>query len=119
MSPIIVPCLVALDLPRVLNIELASFASPWTRGMFADAVDGIRGTLGCVARSVTGDVIGYGVCQIVADDVDIHRVTVTQEWRRQGVEMHLLEWMMTKAGSKGARTAQLEAREQPQCQTTV
>ena len=119
MSPVIVPCIVALDLPRVLTIELASFASPWTRGMFADSVDGIWSTLGCVARSATGDVIGYGACQIVADDVDIHRVAVTQEWRRQGVEMHLLGWMMTKAGSKGARTAQLEVREQPQCPTTV
>ena len=54
--------------------------------MFADAVDGIRGTLGCVAHSVTGDVIGCGVCQIVAGEVDIHRVAVTQEGVAKGWE---------------------------------
>ena len=111
MAPIIVPCIAGLDLPRVLNIELASFTPPWTREMFAAAVDEIRGTLGCVARSVRGDVIGYGVCQIVAGEVDIPRVAVTQEWRRQGVGTRLLGWMMTKAGSKGARTVRLEVKE--------
>ena len=110
-SWIIKPEVIKEDLPRLFEIERESFSAPWTVNMFRDAVSSTRGTLGCTARSVRDHVIGYGVCQVVVDEVNIHRVVVTRDYQRCGVGFGLLRSMLNQATVKGAQVASLEVRE--------
>ena len=110
ISWIVSPEVLEEDLSRLLEIDRESFGSPWTPDMFADAISGARCTLGCAARSVRGHVLGYGICQVVVDEVHIHRVVVAREYQRRGVGFELLTSMLTHAISKGAQVASLEVR---------
>ena len=111
MSSIVRPQILKEDLARLLEIDRESFGSPWTADMFASAISGARGTLGCAARSVRDHVVGYGICQVIVDEVHIHRVVVAQEYQRHGVGFELLTSMLTHATRKGAQMASLEVRE--------
>jgi ribosomal-protein-alanine N-acetyltransferase len=111
MSWIVSPEVTEEDLPQVLKIERESFGSPWTEVMFSDVVSGASGTLGCAARSAKDHVIGFGICQVIVDEVSIHRVAVAREYQRHGVGFELLSSMLTLATCQGAKVASLEVRE--------
>ena len=111
MPWIVRPKILEEDLSRLLDIDRESFGSPWTTDMFASAISGARGTLGCAARSVRGHLVGYGICQVVVDEVHIHRVVVARDYQRHGVGFELLTSMLTHATRKGAQMASLEVRE--------
>ena len=100
-----------LDIPRILEIEKASFGSPWTEAMFSDAVEGARGTLGCLARTEDGKIIGYCIGQVVIEEVSIHRIVVEEGYRRQQAGRRLLQLLILKSTDRGARAAVLEVNE--------
>ena len=111
MSWLIRPEILEEDLSRIIEIDRESFDSPWTTDMFANAISGARRTLGCTARAVRGHVVGYGICQVVVDEVHIHRVVVARDYQRHGVGFELLTSMLTHAARRGAQMASLEVRE--------
>lgn len=101
--------LTSADIPRVLEIENASFAAPWSEGM-------LRSELGRDDRAwlaaVRGDaVIGYGGIMVVGPDAHLMDIAVDGAHRRSGVARELLIALMSGAVARGAARMTLEVRE--------
>jgi len=96
------------DLPAVLEIEQASFPSPWRPEFFLNELHNASARL--VVAEGAGQVIGYFCRWLVADEVHILDVAVHPAYRRRGVGKLLLQEILTEARQNRARTASLEVR---------
>jgi [ribosomal protein S18]-alanine N-acetyltransferase len=94
------PMLVS-DLPRVLEIEAASFHTPWSGAMFEQEL-GNRLAWVRVAADARGTVIGYMVCRFYGDVWHVMDVAVDPESRRNGVGAALLDDFLTASSSTSA-----------------
>lgn len=105
------------DLDAVLEIERASFATPWSREAFRHELERNR-VAGCwVARraaaperAAAGDVVGYLCLWIVADEVHVTNLAVHPAVRGRGVGRHLLGTLLAHHRARGAARAFLEVR---------
>ncbi len=100
----------AADLDAIVAIERASFADPWSRDAFAEALLGrhVRFELACAPDGATA---GYVVAWFVADEGEIANLAVAPAFRRAGVGAALLDGTLAAARAIGARTFHLEVRE--------
>lgn len=102
------------DLPSVLDVEAASFSTPWSRGTFEtllrrDAV--VFRVLEVVAGQGAGaGVVGHGVLWVVGPEAEIANVAVLPGLRGQGAGALLLDTLLAEAGIRGAETVFLEVR---------
>jgi ribosomal-protein-alanine N-acetyltransferase len=116
------------DVPRVHEIERASFSDPWTRESFASllgnphvyfAVAERHGTRPGGARSGGGHpggshqaaVVGYVIAWHVVDEAEIANVAVAPEARGSGLGARLLDAAVDTARAHGAGAVYLEVRE--------
>lgn len=97
------------DLAPVLSIEESIYARPWHIEHFAEIVD-LPGGLGLVACIDPGEVIGYAVGWVAADEAELANIAVVAERRGQGVGGRLLCAMWAAARERGARRMYLEVR---------
>lgn len=97
------------DLNRVAEIERQIFADPWPRRAFADA---LREPHICAfaVDNAAGEVAGYGLCSIVADEGEILNLAVDVTARGQGLGRLLLEGMVGRLGQSGVAKVYLEVR---------
>lgn len=108
-EPVAIRPMTTDDLPRVLDIERASFAVPWTPVTF-------RGLLGRsdahlhVAESA-GEVVGYAVVWIVLDQAELGDLAVVAERRGEGIGTALLRHVLELVREHGVREIYLEVRE--------
>lgn len=72
------------DFDRVLAIEQASFASPWTRGDLIAVLRG-RNTIGIVAEDQRDTVLGFAVYDLLPVGVRLLDIAVAPEARHRGV----------------------------------
>jgi len=100
--------LVVSDLPTVMEIEHASFPSPWKLEFFLNELNNPYARL--VVAEQAGQVIGYVCCWLVADEVQILDVAIHPAHRRCGVGRLLLQDILTEARQHGASSASLEVR---------
>jgi ribosomal-protein-alanine N-acetyltransferase len=96
------------DLTGVLTIERAAFPTPWTLATFAGLLRR-RNTRLWVAESA-GDIVGYAVVWIVADQAELGNLAVASGWRRKGLGTRLLERVLEEMQSSGVRELFLEVR---------
>ena len=101
------------DLPEVLAIESLSFSEPWTEEMFLYELssEGISEVL--VARTDEGSglrIAGFLCAWIVAGELQINNIAVHPGYRRRGVASQLLEEIIRRAKSMGAKAGYLEVR---------
>ena len=102
------------DLPRVLNIEVASFALPWTEEMFENEL--ARGDLSeaLVARppeaGTLPPIVGYICSWVVGEELHINNIAVDPRWRRRGIAGALLDATLERGRARGANCALLEVR---------
>lgn len=87
------------DLERVLAIEQASFARPWSRDSFLREFD-LAFSRTLVARSA-GVVVGYVCRWRLEDEIQILNVAVAPEMRRRGVGRALVEAVLREADDAG------------------
>ncbi len=104
-----VDLMTARDLPEILEIERASYPTPWTEKMFLDE---IRTTLAqCLVVKIDIEgrpvIAAYIVFWLVADEIHLHNLAVRKEFRRQGLGVNL----MTLMKEIGATRQTLEVRE--------
>lgn len=97
------------DLPRVVEIENASFSTPWREATF-------RGLLGrtdtdLLAAERAGEFVGYAICWTVADQAELGNVAVARAARGAGVGRRLVEAALGRVRRRGARECFLEVRE--------
>ena len=96
------------DLHRVLEIELACYPHPWTKGIFGDC---IRVGYDCwVLEDEETGIIGYGVLSIGAGESHVLNLAIDPPQRGQGLGRYLLEHLLQRARSGGAEMALLEVR---------
>ena len=97
----------AHDLDAVVMIEVAVYPHPWTRGNFSDSL-----TAGyhCWIVECGGEIAGYTVVAITAEEGYLLYLSVAGSWQRQGVGRELLAFVLRLARDYSAGRILLEVR---------
>lgn len=105
------------DLDTVLEIERASFKTPWSRQAFLHELERNRVAGLWVARAErseaadgTSPVVGYLCLWVVVDEVHVTNLAVDPAWRGEGIGRRLLGTILAYHRAGGARRAFLEVR---------
>jgi [ribosomal protein S18]-alanine N-acetyltransferase len=107
---IIEPLASSGDLDAVLEIEAASFTSPWTREMYVAELRNVGISYCYVARDEDRTVLGFCSFWRVVDEVHINNLAVAPPWRRRGIGSALMAYVLDEGARLGARRATLEVR---------
>ncbi|MBO8142279.1 MAG: ribosomal protein S18-alanine N-acetyltransferase [Firmicutes bacterium] len=101
------------DLDAVMEIEVRSFPTPWSRAAFeAELLDNDRARY-LVARCRAGDarrVVGYIGLWLIAGEGHITNVAVHPDHRKRGVGRRLMMAAADLCRAEGARRMTLEVR---------
>jgi ribosomal-protein-alanine N-acetyltransferase len=95
------------DIPEVVRIERASYAFPWTEGIFRDC---LRVNYYCRVVEVAAVIAGHGVMSVGAGEAHLLNVCIEEAYRCRGIGGRLLKHLLRAAGTAGAAEAFLEAR---------
>ena len=103
------------DLDDVLAIERASFASPWTQGMFEAELLGnpFARFLGAFCNEEAPPpkrLLGYICYWVVFDELRLMNLAVRPDGRRRGIASHLVRYAMEEGMTQGTTRALLEVR---------
>ena len=99
------------DLEAVLQIERASFSSPWTRDMFLSDFQSESTDLQvAVASPQETEIVGYSVFWFGSEAVHITNLAAHLQFRRRKVAQALLVNLLEEAKSRKAKRALLEVR---------
>ncbi|HUP01238.1 MAG TPA: ribosomal protein S18-alanine N-acetyltransferase [Gemmatimonadota bacterium] len=101
--------LAAADLPSVLSLERSVYPTPWRTEHFARILDG-PGGIGWVAAIRRGEIVGYAVGWVAADEAELANIAVVAERRKAGIGGRLLAVFRDAARARGARRLYLEVR---------
>lgn len=96
------------DLDAVMEIELASFSTPWSRSAFLNLIG--RGDADLWVAVVEGAVVAYAVVWYVAREAELGNLAVAPDWRRRGLGRRLLDWSVERARARDAERIFLEVR---------
>jgi ribosomal-protein-alanine N-acetyltransferase len=96
------------DLPRVLEIESASFSTPWKDATFRSLL--LRADCDVFAAERDGALLGYAACWTVLDQAELGNVAVAAEARGQGIGTALVEQVLRTVRARGATECFLEVR---------
>jgi ribosomal-protein-alanine N-acetyltransferase len=97
------------DLDRLVLLERASFSDPWTIDQLADTILQ-PSTLGLIAEAGEGEIAGYLLGRIVADEAEVLTLAVCEASRRHGLGKRLLGEALAGMASRGVRAVWLEVR---------
>lgn len=97
----------APDVDPVVAIEQAIYPHPWTRGNFSDSL-----TAGyhCWIVECGGEIAGYTVVAIAAEEAHLLNLSVAGPWQRHGVGRELLAFVLKLARDYSAGRILLEVR---------
>ncbi len=102
--------LVAADLDRVAAIERAAFTDPWPRSAFEELL--AEPYARCFAADGDdGQLAGYGICAVAADQGEILNLAVHPSARHRGLGRALLEAMLARLRQEGVSAIPLEVRQ--------
>ena len=97
------------DLDQVLEIERASFPTPWTRAAFCYEIEQNKVARCTVLRGRRG-IVGYLCLWEIGHEIHITNLAVHPEWRRRGVARQLLGAALIEGVARGVTLAFLEVR---------
>ena len=97
------------DLPRVMEIEIASFSTPWRENTFRGLMR--RTDTDLFVAEEDGEVLGYAACWTVVDQSELGNVAVAVDARGRGVGRALVDAVVVRVRDRGARELFLEVRE--------
>ncbi len=98
------------DLEPVVEIERASFSTPWTPDMFRWELRNSDVSATYVIKTPDGLVVAFCCVWVVMDELHINNVAVRPEFRRRGLARALLAHVTDEAIRRGATRATLEVR---------
>lgn len=97
-----------LDLDRVVDNEMRSYAFPWTKGVFSDC---LSSAYECwVLATETDDIIGHGVLSAAAGEAHLLNVCVRRDRQGEGHGRQLALHMLDRAQARRADVVYLEVR---------
>jgi ribosomal-protein-alanine N-acetyltransferase len=97
------------DLPAILEIERASFPDPWDEGRLVEVLR--RQNVAALAADSVGRVVGYLVYELAPGGIEVLRLAVDPDCRRQGVGRQLLAKLVPKLHPHRRRQIGLHVRE--------
>ncbi len=97
------------DLPDVLAIERASFATPWTEANFRHEIRANPFAWNLVLR-LDDRIAAFACAYVVADELMINDLAVHVDERRRGLARAVLQHLLSGARARGCRRATLEVR---------
>jgi ribosomal-protein-alanine N-acetyltransferase len=95
------------DLPEVMAIEADIYAFPWTPGNFRDS---LAAGYSCLAYAREGELLGYAVLMLAADEAHLLNLSVASARQKQGHGSMLLQQLCDLGRVRGARRIFLEVR---------
>jgi ribosomal-protein-alanine N-acetyltransferase len=95
------------DLDRIMEIELAAYPVPWTRGIFSDC---IRVGYDCWGLQLGQRLLAYSIQTSAAGEAHLLNLCVEPGWQRRGFGGLLLENAVRVACSRGCSSMFLEVR---------
>jgi ribosomal-protein-alanine N-acetyltransferase len=95
------------DLDRIMEIELAAYPYPWTRGIFADC---IRAGYDCWGLQAGDELIGYCIQTRAAGENHLLNLCITPDWQKQGLGSLLLGHAIRLARMQNCHCIFLEVR---------
>jgi len=96
-----------IDLDRIMEIELAAYPFPWTRGIFADC---IRVGYDCWGLQLGGTLAGYSIQNHAAGENHLLNLCVAPEFQHRGLGSILLEHAIRLAHRQNCFCIFLEVR---------
>ncbi len=106
---VVVRAAVADDLAAIAEIEAATFSRPWSRDAFAALLD--RAEVAVLVATGGGEVVGYVVVVIGADEAELANLAVSARRRGKGVGDALLARASEVLRTRGVGWAYLAVRE--------
>lgn len=106
-GPVSLRALRESDLNAVMAIEVRGYPFPWTRGIFVDC---LRAGYPGLAMERDGQLIGYGVLSIAADEAHVLNICIDPLAQSRGLGRQLLRALVQLAGNRGAQCVFLEVR---------
>ena len=102
--------LIEQDLTEVMVIEEASFATPWSRSIFANL---LRRPTACLFSAVDGRerIVGYAAVWFVGDEGELGDLAVDPRARRTGVGSLLVQAVFEEGRGRAIRRLFLAVRE--------
>lgn len=107
-APLTVRPATVADLPGIVAIERVAFSDPWTEAAFAGLL-GQPQVLVKVALAA-GEVAGYSVAWVVADEAELANLAVVPARRGEGIGGRLLDDLLAELAARGGATVYLEVR---------
>ncbi len=102
------------DLPRVVELDRASFSLPWPESSFRFEISENKVSRCWVAETPGEDgtpmIAAMIVIWLIIDEVDVATFAVDGSFRRQGIAQRLLAHALLDAGRDGGKKAFLEVR---------
>lgn len=100
--------MVPADLDAVVAIEREVFLFPWTPGNFSDSIDS---GYYCLVLEQRGDIFGYGVMSIGAEEAHLLTLSIAASAQHKGWGEKLLRRFIHIAREQRALTMFLDVRE--------
>ncbi len=97
------------DLDSVMEIERASFSTPWSETSFRNLLS--REDADLWVAIVDGALRAYAVVWYVDREAELGNLAVARRWRRRGLGRWLLDWALNAARTRGTGQIFLEVRE--------
>jgi ribosomal-protein-alanine N-acetyltransferase len=97
------------DIDQILEVEQASFATPWSREAFYNEIFNNKFAVYIVLEE-DQKIVGYVGAWVVIDEAHVTNVAILPEYRGRKLGEALLRKMMTFAKDMGARSMTLEVR---------
>jgi ribosomal-protein-alanine N-acetyltransferase len=97
------------SLDGVVELELAVYPFPWTRGNFVDSL--VAGYSAWTLNHVDGDLIGYCVAMAGVDEMHLLNITIAPAAQRRGHARRLLAELVRLCRLRQASRLWLEVRE--------
>lgn len=98
MNPINIRWMIRRDLPEVIEIDMRSHLRPWAEEDFMRELRN-RNTIGMVAEE-SGWVFGFMVYELKKGRIDVLRLAVADDRRRQGIGAALIAKLKGKLSPK-------------------
>ena len=95
------------DLPAVAAVERASYAFPWSEGIFRDC---LRVGYLCRVAEVDGTIAGYGIVAMGAGEAHLLNLCVRADVRGRGLGRRMLRMLVERARQSGVEAVFLEVR---------
>jgi len=97
------------DIPRVVQIERASFPTPWPPEAYRREIRENRSACYLVARCGE-EIVGYAGMWVILEEAHITTIAVDPQWRGQKIGERLLVALIDAARERGAKWVTLEVR---------